>query len=1129
MRTTSCLNGYWRLLLDPENVGKTESWDAARVMREGHDIRVPSTWEELHPGYDGVGWYAREFDLPQTLPASARLSFGAVNYKAEVWVNGGFVGTHEGGYTGFVLDVSKFIKPGTNTLLVRVIDVCGKEIEGLSFSNCPSSKESGQGNLGGIWQDVALIAAGDARLDVCEFLPKPLQQQLLVRLKISSDRPMSACVRLSAENAKGDDGTGFRTERNLELAQGTTSVEWTVDFKNFHFWSPETPVCYRAVTTLVADGTITDAQSDIFGMREFTVRGQQFLLNGQPIYLKGMLHQGPYALTVAYPEDEELARREILHHKEANCNIMRLHIKPAAPVIYRLADELGLMLYDETPIGWMPVDAPDLKPTAEREIREMIARSINHPSVVMWGVLNETGNAGFAKKGGCQEIRDDLTRYARSCDPSRIIVDDSGSFEFTGRSCMILPWETELTPTHDRHGYYRAPLMQKDYERMKTMGDGQHLLFRSEYGCGGMPDIPEVLARFERRRPGFASVKRGQYEAMLALVEKGWKLHGLDQVFSSISEFCLGTQNVQADGVLLETQAMRMNPNIPGYIICQYADFPRETGAGLVDLWREKKKAFETFRLVNRPLQATLMADPVCCWPGQSLSYELAVVNEGNPIPGATVHVRLIDAAGSIVCAHRIPLDIAREVRPLTPPVVAAPAPGVYRLEAEITGEGVPETVTRLPITCIARRDFATLDPVHVIDCNGQLTAFLQAQGARVIPFTGTEEASTILVGGLEDLDAACYERILAAYALVNRGALLAFLGIGTAKPMSPWYKSHTLDFSPKWFPETVKLICAEGRTDNAYHYVKTHPLFDDLPQSAVINLEFRNVYPRNCMVETPPEAEILAGCFHMLPTFWGVDAELLPRGAGKVLINQFHIIPNLGVDPAADLMLHNLLRWSKDTFRLTGSAETDEARTARLAQAASYKEFIEAEAREWMVCGPFPNPGDNEGMAKPTAAEGVIDPSATYEGCHGTVRWMPFTAVKPDDYLIDLGRLCPQEQSFSYAVAFIKSTVRKQGIIEVEGNNIQVLWNNQEIIRVNVGRHAAKHTGESEVRRGWNKILIKSAEFNFDGTGSNRLRVRILDMQGNPFPDLAFTVVEADVRTAEKEIAELFLPPYLR
>jgi len=1122
--TTLVLNGAWCFLRDPENVGVMQEWQRqpARIETDGVAMAVPGVWERVYPGYDGVGWYVRRFAVSGVARARARLRFHAVNYKAEVWLNGTHVGAHEGGYTPFVCDCTGVLQNGENVLVVRVVDVGATVIDGLQFAQTPSSKEGEQGNFGGIWQDVELLLSGPAFIAHVFVMPDVAARQVTLRYALDAATPRDFELCMTVTPCGADDGSGFTLTHALRAPRGQSEVTVTHAWRHFSLWSPAAPQLYALRTELRCNGRVMDARSDIFGMRAFTVQGTRFYLNGGECAVKGALHQGAYPLNLTYPESEEYARHEIMLAKEAGFNLLRLHIKPFHPMTLRLADELGMLLYIEPPIGWI-APSPQLQALCERELREMILRDCNHPAVVIIGVLNETGNPGFGKTGGCQEIRDGLCQYACALDPTRVIVDDSGSYEFTGRSGIIAPGSTVLQPTQDRHGYYRAPLTRKDYARIMHMGDPALMLFRSEYGTGGLPDVPAVVATYERVQPGYPGTLRGHYEKMLRMLTTGFAQQHLTPVFGTLSDFCRASQAVQADGVLYETQAMRLNPCVAGYIICQLADYPLETGGGVLDIWGNPKAALETLRQVNRPVQATMFVDPVCCYAGEPIHYELATVNEGAALPGCTLLVRLTTRAGQELARHTHALDVPHGMLGLDAPALRAAESGACDVRAELWQAAHMLAATTAPVMVLARRA-APCATVAVIDCSGRLSDYLHAQGVTPVPFDG-QAAPVILIGDLEELDAPTYARVLAAYAMAARGACLVFLGIGNAKPMSPWYKTVTQDFYPKFFPENIQLLCAEGRVDNTFHYVKDHPLFAGLPVNTIINLEYRNVYPRNCLVNANPAGEVVSGCFHMAPPLWGVDTLLVRHGAGVVLYHQYDIIAWLGKDPAADYLLHNVLAFGEAHGRVTGD-EPAGARAERLQRGTAFAAYLETDTHDWLTLGPFDNAA-NAGMPAVFEPEFKIARDTAYAVRGGTAPWTVLPAIRQHDYVLDLGTRYPGEQTCAYALTYFKATVHKAATLAVQSRNVRVWFNNEEVLTHNSYRELTEVRATIDIRRGWNKILVKSAEYSYDGTINNVVRVAILTADNQPFKDLSFSVDE--VAAAEAEISALFLPPYLR
>src|SRR5690606_15749263 len=186
--------------------------------------------------------------------------------------------------------------------------------------------------------------------------------------------------------------------------------------------------------------------------------------------------------TLAAPETAALARREIQLAKDAGFNMMRLHVKPAPKATLEAADELGMLLYEEPPIGRIR-KSRFMKERCERAVREMILRDRNHPSVVIWGMLHATG-------GGAHAIKDGLCTLARSLDPSRIVIDDSGGVTVTREGSRLMrPYHDTLEAYDDLHIYLRAPVDGDTAAYFTHNGHPDQMYFLSEFGFGGMEDL----------------------------------------------------------------------------------------------------------------------------------------------------------------------------------------------------------------------------------------------------------------------------------------------------------------------------------------------------------------------------------------------------------------------------------------------------------------------------------------------------------------------------------------------------------------------------------------------------------------------------------------------------------------
>ncbi len=190
IRENIMLNGEWDLAFDPGNIGKKRSW-FKNFPKQTKKIRVPGVWEQLKPGYDGVGWYRKAVNIEAGwLKKVIRLEIGAAHYYADVYINGRLAGSHEGGYTPFIFDITRLVKKGDNNVIVRVINPpINYDIEGfragapLNQGDLPTGKAGWYFNFGGIWQDVKLSITEKTYISDC--FVEPFIRKKLARLNIT--------------------------------------------------------------------------------------------------------------------------------------------------------------------------------------------------------------------------------------------------------------------------------------------------------------------------------------------------------------------------------------------------------------------------------------------------------------------------------------------------------------------------------------------------------------------------------------------------------------------------------------------------------------------------------------------------------------------------------------------------------------------------------------------------------------------------------------------------------------------------------------------------------------------------------------------------------------------------------
>ena len=465
------LNGNWRFAFDDEDAGLAEGWQNVAAGDLGtvgspfdRTINVPFSYQAKlsgigDPTFHDIVWYARTFEYPPSAEERLLLHFGAVDYRATVWVNGVHVASHEGGHTPFSAGVSHALLDRKNVVVVRAEDPSrdvtiprGKqywkeESEGIFYTRTT-----------GIWQTVWLEPVGRRRIDSLRLTPDVDAAALDAEVGVEGFElglTLRITVRYADERVL-DDRFGLQSalvERRLPLV--TRGEQPTSPYPGRWgrppLWSPEEPNLHDLTVELLdAEGRRLDAVDSYFGMRKIEVREGRFYLNDHPLYQRLVLDQGyfPDSILTA-PTDDDL-RGDIELAKEMGFNGARKHQKVEDPRWLYWADTLGFLVWGEMANAYQY--SPDYIRRITSEWQEAVRRDYNHPCVVVWVPMNESW--------GVRELATDprqvehlLAMYhlTRSLDGSRPVVSNDG-------------WEHALTDICAIHDYRNAAVLGQRYQ-----------------------------------------------------------------------------------------------------------------------------------------------------------------------------------------------------------------------------------------------------------------------------------------------------------------------------------------------------------------------------------------------------------------------------------------------------------------------------------------------------------------------------------------------------------------------------------------------------------------------------------------------------------------------------------------
>ena len=423
------LNGEWNYIVDVQEEGyydyrmKPTRWgffQNAKPQRpedlieydfdKSPTMQIPGDWntqDERLFFYEGTVWFKKSFQAVPMSDCRTLLYFGAVNYDCRVWVNGKEAGHHVGGFTPFNFDISDLLREGENVVIVKV--------DNKRHAEDVPTQIFDWWNYGGITRDVKLVKVSPVYLE-----------DYSLQLTSLEGRQISFSVKLNKPEANHTVTLAIpelKIKKTLTTAaDGTAAVSMKAKPQ---LWSPETPKRYQVEITL-DDSTIADS----IGFRKIETRGKQILLNGQPIFLKGIsIHEekpngGGRANS---PED---ARTLLSWAKDLGCNFVRLAHYPHNEYMVREAERMGILVWSEIPCYWtIAWTNPATLDNARQQLTDMIRRDHNRANVIIWSIANETPHSAER-----DAFLGTLAKHARSLDDTRLI---SMAMEVTGASNYV--------------------------------------------------------------------------------------------------------------------------------------------------------------------------------------------------------------------------------------------------------------------------------------------------------------------------------------------------------------------------------------------------------------------------------------------------------------------------------------------------------------------------------------------------------------------------------------------------------------------------------------------------------------------------------------------------------------------
>jgi beta-glucuronidase len=567
-RKTVSLDGQWKVIIDPYETGyydyryepstngyfKNEKPKSPSDLIEydfdtSESLLVPGDWNSQKEKlllYEGTIWYRKSFDYSKKADTRIFVYFGAANYLADVYLNGEKIGRHEGGFTPFNFEVTNLLREKGNFLIVKV--------DNKRRRDAVPTMNTDWWNYGGLTRQVKLVET-----------PKTFVQDYFIQLQKGSREKISGWVKLNGNKPnqkvtvripEAKVSKSFNTDAN-----GIAEIGFDADLT---LWSPDNPKLYDVVLESEADSV-----KDVIGFRSIEVKGTEILLNGKPIFLRGVcIHEeAPFRGGRAFSQED--AKTLLGWAKELGCNFIRLAHYPHNEEMVREADRLGIMVWSEIPVYWTILwENPATLENAKNQLSEMIARDKNRAAVLIWSMANETPVSStrltFLRA---------LVKQARTLDSTRLISAAMERHYIDENTLMIddpLGEDLDVLGCNEYVGWYDG--LPEKADRMEWKTKYQKPLIMSEFGG----DAPygrhgDVLARWTEE------YQENLYEHQLKMLKR--------------ISFLRGT-----------TPWILMDFRSPRRPLTGIQDFYNRKG--LISARGERKKAFYVMQKYYRELQA---------------------------------------------------------------------------------------------------------------------------------------------------------------------------------------------------------------------------------------------------------------------------------------------------------------------------------------------------------------------------------------------------------------------------------------------------------------------------------------------------------------------------------------------
>ncbi len=938
MNKIMSLNGEWQMIWDTEDQGISNRWYAT-YPENTENVQVPHVWErsfdKLLMSQD-CAYYFKRFTIDDDKQVTKRifLRFERIATHATVWLNGKLLGDHFGSYTPFVLETQKAIKVGKdeeNILCVRVanmgaansrIDFGRESKEGADDryvhpSEMPVGEPWSQYPFGGIFGNVDLILGNAAFISDMRVEPDVDQERVTVELFFNNPRGCATRLRFLMRNSNGDVYEWFKDGVKLDKENATQRFIFSIkDWKKDKcLWTLDKPNMFAIEAQMENKSTKGKGQDfsfsvmRTFSFRKFDCLKGDYYLNDQILKIQGLSYNQQWSEGGLWTTDNKNLRKDLEAVKAAGFNAIRSCGAPLSNEALDICDEIGLLVFQEFPIHTMRSTTQGLE-IAKKLINDIVKEQHHHPCIAVWVLGSENGT--FMLQNGNKLLNAispvDLTRPAISNLDSIYIDNEAGYRKDTGK---LLPVSVDRVSQYATlrinprlnvsasYSHFLAHCYNRDSEDEvmvpdsglgdSLFQDGDENVFDVENKMLVTLQNHTILPEKATNIAGPRSLKNQKsIKNLYKQLDEFVKGEGAS-VWTSFEDFRKDVNRIALKSKLDQITAFQSNPQIAGFFLNHWSDYGTEF-SGLCDENRKSKGADEFIKEITTPARLLISELEHVVAPQSEVSFQLTLLNNSR-LENVVAEISLLDSKGKVLNTQtQSPEEPAGKTSLSQFGICTLMAPravGNYQIKLTLkeNNKEIHSSVEDLIVIEQADVRSAEKKVCFLDNCEESSDALAALTGPEQIIFTAN----------LSSWPDEILDKIVE---VTKNGGKTLLLSDMTPEDIDFLNQSHHFDF-------TVESHWSTGANETSLHYLpadsKLLPVFGGVK---VLDHNTAAVIPGLSLNELPG-ATVFARSVSVKngEVKTGVDLQMLPFGAGKIMFNQFSVFEGLETNALADAL----------------------------------------------------------------------------------------------------------------------------------------------------------------------------------------------------------------------------------